>query len=115
MRERGAGFTIFRKYPRGGGEQGGGLQVLSTDPLSVRSLTAITGDMGSWVSHQDWEAMHEDTTRTIVSGWSPLPHLQYQGRPGCFKDSTLWRGNKHSLDPTLGVCGEHALESQPRV
>lgn len=31
----------------------------------------------------------------------------------CFKDSTLWRGNKHSLDPTLEVCGEHALEPQP--
>lgn len=57
--------------------------------------------------------MHEDTKRTIVSGWSPLPHLQYQGHPGCFKDSTLWRGNKHSLDSTLGVCGEHALESHP--
>lgn len=55
------------------------------------------------------------TPNAQLSPASPLPRLQYQGCPGCLKDSTLWRGNKHSLDPTLGVCGQHALESQPRV
>ena len=57
-RERRAGFTVFRKYPRGGGEQGGGLQPVRRP--QVHPLTA-----GERVTSSDWEDITVQSRRAL--------------------------------------------------